>query len=128
MREPQLFIDNGSFYLIQDISGLTEYEKAKAITKFVGSSTKILEYHLETEINTIFSNNNIKIPNNDKNSVRMALNELNSKYKRIEITDLFGGKEFYRCKKITTTKSKMTVIVEEDNYIECGVRVSEGKI
>lgn len=125
MTSPNIYNDNGSFYLVQDLQGLDELEKAKAITSFVSKGTKLLELYLDSEFEKILLENFIIIKSKDKKDIKEALQKLYSLGKSIEILDLFSGKDFYKCKKITTTKDKMTVVLEEDRYLQCGVKVSE---
>ena len=128
MTTPQIYNDHNSYYLIQDIQGLDRYQRAKAINNFVTKGTKLLEMYLDSEIEKIFADNFILIRNNDKESIKRAFRELRALGKQIEILDLFSVKEFYKCEYITTTKGKMTVVIEEDKYIEAGIRVNESEI
>ena len=89
---------------------------------------KLLEMYLDSEIEKIFADNFILIRNNDKESIKRAFRELRQRGKQIEILDLFSGKEFYKCEYITTTKGKMTVVIEEDKYIEAGIKVNESEV
>lgn len=128
MTSPQIYEDNGCFYLVQDLHGLDELEKAKAITSFASKGTKLLEMYLDSELEKILLDNFILLKNKDKATIKKALEKLESQGKRIEIEDLFSGGDFYKCKKITTTKNMMTIVLEEDRYLQCGVKVSEGMI
>lgn len=128
MTTPQIYNDHNSFYLVQDLQGLDEYQKAKAIDKFVSKSTKLLEMYLDSELEKIFANNFILIKNNDKESIKKAFRELYSMGKTIEILDLFSGKDFYKCKYIHKTKGQMTIVLEEDRYLQAGVKVCEKEI
>lgn len=128
MTTPQIYNDHNSYYLIQDIQGLDRYQRAKAISNFVTKGTKLLEMYLDSEIEKIFADNFILIRNNDKESIKRAFRELRQRGKQIEILDLFSGKEFYKCEYITTTKGKMTVVIEEDKYLEAGIRVNESEV
>lgn len=128
MTTPQIYNDHNSYYLIQDIQGLDRYQRAKAINNFVTKGTKLLEMYLDSEIEKIFADNFILIRNTDKESIKRAFRELRQRGKQIEILDLFSGKEFYKCEYITTTKGKMTVVIEEDKYIEAGIKVNESEV
>ena len=128
MTTPEIYSEHGNFYLVQDLSGLDEYQKARAINNFVSKSTKLLEMYLDSEIEKIFANNFILIRNTDKESIKKAFSKLREYGKQIEITDLFSGKEFADCKYITTTKGKMTVVLEENRYLQAGVSVREKEI
>lgn len=129
MTTPTIYKDHNSFYLVQDIQGLDNYEKAKAISTFVSKSTKLLEMYLDSELEKIFAENFILLKDNDKVSIRKAFEKLNAMGKKIEILDLFGGKDFEKCELITKTKgSEMTIVIEENRYLECGIRLSEVKI
>lgn len=123
MTTPQIYSDYNSYYLIQDLQGLNKYQRAKAIDKFVSKGTKLLEMYLDSELEKIFAENHILFRYTDKATLNRAYNELNKRGKGIWITDLFGGKDFYKCEHLITTNSKMTIIIEEDRYIETGVRL-----
>ena len=128
MTTPQIYNDHNSFYLVQDLQGMDTYEKTKAISKFVSKSTKLLEMYLDSELEKIFANNFILIRNNDKESIKRAFSQLKALGKQIEILDLFSGKEFYKCEFIHRTKGKMTIVLEESRYIECGIKIIEKEI
>ena len=125
MTSPQIYEDNDCFYLVQDLQGLDELSRAKAITNFASKGTKLLEMYLDSELEKILLDNFILMKDKEKATIKKALEKLETQGKRIEIEDLFAGKDFYKCKKITTTKNKMTIVLEEDRYLQCGVRVGE---
>ena len=62
MSLPKICRDENCLYLIQDISGLDTYEKAKAIVNFCDKETKRFEKEIDTAILDIFEKNGINIP------------------------------------------------------------------
>lgn len=126
MTSPQIYQDNGSFYLVQDLDGLDELNRAKAITNFVSKSTKLLELYLDSELEKIFVGNFILLKDKEKKTIVNAINQLKELGKQIEIKDLFSGKDFYKCRKIAKTKGNMTIVLEDDRFLQCGVKISEG--
>ena len=128
MTTPQIYNDHNSYYLIQDIQGLDRYQRAKAISNFVSKSTKLLEMYLDSELEKIFADNFILIRNNDKESIKRAFSQLRQRGKQIEILDLFSGKDFYKCEFIHRTSGKMTIVLEEQRYLQCGCKIMEKEI
>ena len=129
MHEPQLYIDNGSFYLIQDISGLNEYERAKAIVNFCDKESKLFEKAIDREIIEVFQRNGIEIPSTDKKVLKLAFDLLNSKGLDIEVEDMLENYEQVQgLEFVKRTKGKFIVALEDKTYLQCCVRVKEKKL
>ena len=135
MSLARVYKDQDAIYLIQDISGLGTYEKAKAIVNFCDKETKRFEKDIDSELLGIFENNGIEIPNTDKSVLKLALDLLNSKHKAIVITDLFKGIKNDECEFIKKTKNDFTVILEstcvcgcKKEILQCGVSLQEKKL
>lgn len=130
MGLPKIVRDENCLYLIQDISGLTTYEKAKAIVNFCDKETKRFEKEIDTVILDIFERNGINIPNTEKSVLKLAFDLLKSKGKDIEIVDLFKNVPSSECEFIKLTKNNFTVMLESTHIagclvetLQCGVRV-----
>ena len=132
MSLPKICRDENCLYLIQDISGLDTYEKAKAIVNFCDKETKRFEKEIDTAILDIFEKNGINIPNTDKSVLKLAFDLLKSKGKDIEIIDLYKDMPSSGCEFIKKTKNGFTVMLETTfisgcviEILQCGVRVGE---
>ena len=118
MNEVKLIRENNSFYLTQSLVGMSLYQRTKAIEKFIRHETKILENCIETEIKAIFQRNGINVYDTSESA-------LNSKGKRIEITDLFECKVDDNCVLLGKSPNRMTVWLEDETLLECGIRIRE---
>ena len=117
--------DNDCVYMLQDISGLQGYDRAKAIVNFCDKETKIFEREIDRAILDIFERNGINVPNTDKSVLKLAFDLLKSKGKDIEIVDTFKDTKYDCCEFVKLTKNQFTVVIEDNRYIQCCVRVKE---
>lgn len=124
-NEVRLQQDGNCFYLLQSLVGMSLYQRTKAIEKFIKHETKILENCIETEIKSIFTNNGINVYDTNESALNELFSALNSKGKRIEITDLFECKVDDNCVLLGKSPNKMTVWLEDETLLECGIRIRE---
>lgn len=126
MNLPIIEKENGVVWMLQDISGVNEYERAKAIVNFCDKESKMFEKAIDREIIAIFQQNGIEIPNTDKNVLKQAFDLLKTKGKGIEVEDMLKeyekviGLEF-----VKLTKGKFIVALEDKQYLQCCVSVKE---
>lgn len=118
--------ENGGkvFVLSQDITGLNEYEKAKAINHFVNNETKVLETALDSHCRTLLRENGVNIPDGSNSALNQALCELKVKGKDLMIIDRYY--ELNNERIIAQSPNQMTVIQEDiDNKItlSCAIEV-----
>lgn len=125
MNEVKLIRENNSFYLTQSLVGMSLYQRTKAIEKFIRHETKILENCIETEIKAIFQRNGINVYDTSESALNELFSALNSKGKRIEITDLFECKVDDNCVLLGKSPNRMTVWLEDETLLECGIRIRE---
>lgn len=125
MNEVKLIRENNSFYLTQSLVGMSLYQRTKAIEKFIRHETKILENCIETEIKAIFQRNGINVYDTSESALNELFSALNSKGKRIEITDLFECKVDDNCVLLGKSPNRMTVWLEDEILLECGIRIRE---
>lgn len=125
MNEVKLIREDNSFYLTQSLVGMSLYQRTKAIEKFIRHETKILENCIETEIKAIFQRNGINVYDTSESALNELFSALNSKGKRIEITDLFECKVDDNCVLLGKSPNKMTVWLEDETLLECGIRIRE---
>lgn len=128
MNEVKLIRENNSFYLTQSLVGMSLYQRTKAIEKFIRHETKILENCIETEIKAIFQRNGINVYDTSESALNELFSALNSKGKRIEITDLFECKVDDNCVLLGKSPNRMTVWLEDEILLECGIRIREIKV
>lgn len=120
-----LIKDCNCFYLIMNISGLSLYQKTKAIDRFIKHETKILENCVENEIRAIFSRNGIFVQETDKNAVEGLFSALNQKGKGIELVDIYKNREIANSTCVGMSPNKMSVWLEDDATLQCGIEVKE---
>ena len=77
--------DNDCVYMLQDISGLQGYDRAKAIVNFCDKETKIFEKEIDRAILEIFQRNGINVQSTDKSVLKLAFDLLKSKGKEIRV-------------------------------------------
>ena len=100
------------FVLGQNIKGLNEYERAKAIESFIQRETKVLEMALETYLRQVLRDNGINIQDGSKQALERAFLELENKGKSIGIVDRYY--EINNERIIGESSNEMTVILEDD--------------
>ena len=126
-REPKIMIQDDTIFLTLDLKGLDLYQRGKAIRKFINSDTKIVEDYADTLIRAIFKRNGINVYGDDKSVLNRAFDTLKQKGKQIEIIDFYQNVDLERCEIVTTTKTKMTILIEDNRYLQAGVIVKEGE-
>lgn len=119
-------IQDDTIFLTLDLKGLDLYQRGKAIRKFINSDTKIVEDYADTLIRAIFKRNGINVYGDDKSVLNRAFDTLKQKGKQIEIIDFYQNVDLERCEIVTTTKTKMTILIEDNRFLQCGIIVKEG--
>lgn len=120
-------IQDDTIFLTLDLKGLDLYQRGKAIRKFINSDTKIVEDYADTLIRAIFKRNGINVYGDDKSVLNRAFDTLKQKGKQIEIIDFYQNVDLERCEIVTTTKTKMTILIEDNRFLQCGIIVKEGE-
>ena len=121
MRKVELTQDNNCYYLTQNIGGLSLYEKAKLINRFVKNETQVLEKYIDTEIRTQLGRVGINILDTSKGGLYALFDTLKSMGITIEITDLYKNKEIDRCEYVGTSENHMNIYLEDKSLLQCGV-------
>lgn len=124
-RLPIIKIENQTIFLSLDLKGMGLYERGKAIRQFINSDTKVVEDYADTMIRAIFKKYGIYINTHDKSALASLFNALKDKGKTIDIIDFYKNADLSGCEIITRTKSGMTVLLEDNRYIICGVEIKE---
>ena len=122
-NKPQITIEDGIVFLTQDLKGLGLYDKAKAIRQFV-NDTKIIEDYVDELIKGILFKNGITLVSKSECSLKCAFDSLKEKGKEIRVKDFYGGREMWRGRFIET-KNEITVMLEDNRYLQAGVKVEE---
>lgn len=115
-------------YLVDDLWGMDTYDKSKAIVNFCDKETKRFEKEIDMAIIDIFERNGINIPNTEKSVLKRAFAMLKEKNKTIEIVDLLENVNDYNIETIKETKNHFVVVLEDNRYLQCGVRILERKL
>lgn len=104
---------NGKIFVLnQPIGKLNEYEKAKAITKFINSETKVLETCVETYLRQILHENGVIPYDGSESALIKAFNELEFKNKKIEIVDRYANLANESI--VGQSSNQMTIIIENE--------------
>ena len=128
MNLPVIEYEDNQVYMLQDISGVSEYERAKAIINFCDKESKLFEKAIDREIIKIFERNGIEIPNTDKSVLKLAFDLLKAKGKNIEVKDMLEDYKKCDLEFVKLTKGKFVVALEDKRYLQCCVMVKEIKL
>ena len=138
MSLPKIYREDNCIYLIQDVSGFSTYDKAKAIVNFCDKETKLFEKEIDRVICEILEKNHINIPSTDKSVLKLAFDLLKAKGKDIVIKDLFkyvkDMEDDDYCV-VKETRNKLTVALETSwlngdklEILQCGCQIIEKEI
>ena len=100
------------FVLSQSVANLNEYEKAKAITKFINNETKVLETAIDTYIRQVLCDNGVIPQDGSDIALFKAFTELEIKGKKIDIFDRYSNIANETI--VGESPNEMTVIIEDD--------------
>ena len=100
------------FILSQSVANLNEYEKAKAITKFINNETKVLETAIDTYIRQVLCDNGVIPQDGSDIALFKAFTELEIKGKKIDIFDRYSNIANETI--VGESPNEMTVIIEND--------------
>ena len=123
-RKPQIEIEDSTIYLSMDLKGLDLYERGKAIRRFINSDIKIVQDYVDMLCVCIFKKNGINVLSMDKSALERAFDSLKAKGKKIDLIDIYKNKEIWHSQ-ILDSKDYITIVLEENRYLECGVKVEE---
>ena len=125
MNLPKIERENNTLWLIQDLSDMGIYDKAKAIVTFCDRETKLFEKEIDRAILEIFEKNGINVPSTEKSVLKLAFDLLKAKGTSIEIVDNFKNTKLDNCELVKLTRNQFTVVLEDDKFIQCCVRIKE---
>ena len=113
-----------TFYLVQKINALNIYDRAKMITEFLEKETKKLEYVLNSEIKAILRKKGISILSCKENDYKHALDTLKTEFhETIDIIDVYKGQILEKCEQLGVSPNGMTVVMEDNAYLQCGCEI-----
>ena len=116
--------DNDCVYMLQDISGLQGYDRAKAIVNFCDKETKIFEREIDRTILDIFEKNNIAVKDTKNDTLKRAFEKLGLLGKKIIVEDIYKNVSLYQCEKIKENKL-FAIWLEDKSYLQMGVSIKE---
>ena len=119
--------DCNCVYLVQDIYGLSKYQKYKAIETFITTETKTLERFVNRLLKAIFKKHGIIVVDNNKSVLKSQLDTLKAKGIDIDLYDLYQKDTYYRCEYLGTSNNYFRVFIEDDRYLQCGIEIIERK-
>ena len=128
MNLPTIHKDGNCLYLTQDLSGMTLYEKSKAIVNFCDKETKAFEREIDRSILEVFERYGINIVSTDKSVLKQAFDLLKSNGIDIEVDDIYISLiDLYNSDLVKQTKL-FTIWLEDDTYLQCGVEIKEKRL
>ena len=122
--------DGNCLYLVEDLIGMTDWEKAKAIENFKVKETKLFEKMIDNEIYKIFKRNGVNIYSTEKSVLQGAFDTLKRKGKGISIEDIYEKDKIFGCVKVADSdrQGSFNIWLEDDRYLQCGCRVCEVRL
>lgn len=102
--------DNATFVMSQSIKGLSIYERAKLINRFLERETKVLEQAIENYLRSVFISYGIIPKDGSYDALEESFYMLHAKGKDILIIDRYAKVD----ERIIGERNNMTVILEED--------------
>lgn len=108
------------FILSQDLSGLDEYERAKATKRFIDSETKVLEMVIESHLRQVLKDYGVIPYDGSNDALNKAFAKLELMGKKIQVIDRYYEIEGERI--VGESANKMTVI-QEGNLISCAIEI-----
>ena len=115
-----------TFYLVQKVETTDLYTKSKMITEFLEKETKKLEFVINNEIKSILREKGINILSNKESAYKTALDTLKHEFNKvIDIEDLYKDKILENCEYIGVSNNGMTVVLEDNKYLQTGIQVKE---
>lgn len=126
MSKPILeIVEQGEFYKVyylhQDLSGLSLYERTKAIERFINNATKTLEIAISSDLRHYLREYGIIPQDGSESALQRAFLELEQKGKVVAIID-----RYYKLNDehiIAESPNHMTVILESENFLGCSMEV-----
>lgn len=107
------------FVLSQNIKGFSLYDRAKAIHKFIGSETKVLEQALDNHLRQILIQHDIVPQDGSDNELQIALFNFKARWhKEFEIRNRYIDTK----ETIVGEQNQMTVI-EEEGILSCAIEI-----
>lgn len=122
--------ENNCLYLVQDLKDLNLYERTRAIENFTNKESKRFEMLVDNEILKIFRRNGVNVYSTEKSVLKRAFNTLKQKGKTIDTIDLYDKEEIFGCIKVKSIDDKCSfnIWLEDDRYLQIGVKVVERKV
>lgn len=112
---------NSTIYVLSlNINGLTTYERAKAIARFIDKETRVLEMAIDNDLRQVIRALGVSIADGSDDAMAQALADLRAKGIEIALIDRYY--ELNNEKIIGESPNHMTVI-EEDGVISSAMEV-----
>ena len=129
MMKPTIHKDFDTYYLVQDIGGLSLFERTQAINKFVKHDTVILEKYIDNLIKADLMENGINAYSNKESVLNGVLEQLKTRGISYLIEDTY--KRHYNdndLKFVAISDNQMIVLLENDRYLQCGIRLVKERL
>lgn len=109
------------YYLHQDLSNLSLYDRTKAIERFINNATKTLEIAISSDLREFLKRYGIIPQDGSESALKEAFDLLKLKGKEVEIRDRYYQLNDERA--IAISPNMMTIIMENENLIGASMEV-----
>ena len=117
---------NNTYYLVQKLDTTDLYQKSKEIANFMERETKQLEFIANSVIKGILRKKGINILENTESAYKSALDTLKHEFhKVIDIEDIYKTGNWENCEFVGVSKNSMTVMLEDNTYLQVGIQIKE---
>lgn len=124
-REPKILIQDNTIFLTMDLKGLDLYQRGKVIRRFVNSDTRIVEDYADRLCKIILSKYGINVKDTSESAYKEALDRFKALGKELKVVDFYEDTKLDNCEIVQRSKNKITVLIEEERYLQCAVEIRE---
>ena len=124
-NEPKILIQDNTIFLTMDLKGLDLYQRGKVIRRFVNSDTRIVEDYADRLCKAILSKYGINVKDTSESAYKEALDRFKALGKEIKVVDFYEDTKLDNCEIVQRSKNKITVLIEDNRFLQCAVEIRE---
>ena len=110
-----------TYVMTQELDDLSLYDRTKGIERFINKETKVLEMLLESDLRRILKEFGVIPYDGSESALNEAFDTLKRKGVFVRIVDRYYELENENI--IGESPNKMTIILEDDNFISCAMEI-----
>ena len=110
-----------TYVMTQELDDLSLYDRTKGIERFINKETKVLEMLLESDLRRILKEFGVIPYDGSESALNEAFDTLKRKGVFVRIVDRYYEIENENI--IGESPNKMTIILENDNFISCAMEI-----